>query len=423
MLKFLGKYIGFETLKNIATLMTGTVVSIAIPIITAPISSRIFNSTHYGVLGAYMAISSLISVLAYAHYQHGIMLEKEDEGARQMVWVTVTFSLAVAILTGLVLLALSLLTHIIQKSEVGWWFLFLPVSALCNGITSCLLLWANRIKQYKQLAANRVIQSISTVVIQIGLGLLIPNETGLLVGFIAGQALSAGLLVWRFYINKEHSIGVPQFSQFRGYAIKYKGLLFYSAPSEFINTFVNQSPVLLLQQFAGISAVGYFNFSQRLLGLPQTVLSSAIVEVFRQKAASEYSTKGNCRPVFLKTAKALILISIVPFLILFFFAPQIFAFVFGENWREAGVISQYLGVLFFFRFIVSPLTYVYTIAGRYREDFIMHILMMLVIFGSFYIGATVLNTDRQLILSYSLCYSFFYLIYFFRSYQLTVRPI
>lgn len=403
--------------------MTGTVVSVAIPIVTAPVSSRIFNAGHYGVLGAYMAVSSLISVLAYAHYQHGIMLEKEDDGARQMVWVTVAFSLMVSLLTGLVLLSLTLLTHVIQNSEVGWWFLFLPVSALCNGITSCLLLWANRIKQYKQLAANRVIQSISTVVIQIGLGLLIPNETGLMVGFIAGQALSAALLVWKFYIKKEFSIGLPQFSRFREYVIKYKGLLFYSAPSEFINTFVNQSPVLLLQQFAGISAVGYFNFSQRLLGLPQTVLSSAIVEVFRQKAAAEYSASGNCRPLFLKTVKALVLISIVPFLILFLFAPQIFAFVFGENWREAGVISQYLGVLFFFRFIVSPLTYVYTIAGRYREDLIMHILMLLVIFGSFYTGASLLGSDHQLILSYSLCYSFFYLIYFFRSYQLTVRQI
>jgi len=421
MLSFLSDFISIKTLKNLTTLMTGTIISVLIPVLTAPISSRIFNSTDYGVLGLYMAVSGLISVVAYAHYQHGILLEKDSDGARQMIWFTMFFCLLVSIFSAMVVLTIYLSTNIIQESEVGLWFLFLPVSIICSGITSCLLIWANRIQQYKSLAVNRVIQSALTVIIQIALGLLIKNETGLLVGFIGGQIISALLLLQKFYVKNETGIGFPQLSTFKEFAYKYRGLLFFSAPSEFINTLINQSPVFLLQRFAGISYVGNYNFSQRLLGMPQTLLSSAIVEVFRQKAALEYHNNGDCRPIFMKTLKALSAISLVPFLILFLFAPSLFAFIFGEQWREAGVISQMLGILYLFRFIISPLTYVYTIAGKFKEDFVMHILLLMATLGSFYVGSLFVHDDKYLLLIYSIAYASFYLIYLYRSYQLSKK--
>jgi len=401
--------------------MTGTVIAAIIPIIAAPVSSRIFNAADYGILALYVAISSIIGVLAYAHYLHGILLEKEIDNARQMVWFTLFFCLVVSTLCALVVGFLYFFTDIIKTSTVGFWYLFLPISIVCSGINSCLLLWANRTQQYKSLSTNRVLQSLLTVIIQIGLGLLIRNETGLLVGFIGGQVISAGLLMWRFYVDGENGIGNPKGSTFKGFAIKYKGLLFFSTPSEFMNSLINQSPVFFLQKFAGISAVGNFNFSTRLLGMPQTLLSTAIVEIFRQKATVEYNKSENCRPIFVKTLKALTLISALPFLVIFVFSPDIFAWAFGEQWREAGVIAQILGILYLFRFIISPLTYVYTIAKHYREDFVMHIVLLLVTVGSFYLANLWNGDGKQMVLIYSLSYSAVYLIYLSRSYQLSKR--
>ena len=401
--------------------MTGTVIAVIIPILAAPVSSRIFNAADYGILALYVAMSSIISVLAYAHYQHGILLEKEIDDARQMVWFTLSFCLVVSILCAIVVGILYLFTNVIQTGPVGIWYLFLPLSIICTGVNGCLLLWANRTQQYKSLATNRVVQSILTVVIQIGLGLLIRNETGLLVGFISGQAISAALLMWRFYVEGENGIGSPKVSTFKAFAIKYKGLLFFSTPSEFMNSLINQSPVFFLQKFVGIPAAGNYNFSTRLLGMPQTLLSTAIVEIFRQKATVEYNNSENCRPIFVKTLKALTLISALPFLVIFVFSPDIFAWAFGEQWREAGVIAQILGILYLFRFIISPLTYVYTIAKHYREDFLMHIVLLLVTVGSFYLANLWNGDGKQMVLIYSLSYSAVYLIYLSRSYQLSKR--
>ncbi|MFM9911771.1 MAG: lipopolysaccharide biosynthesis protein [Chitinophagaceae bacterium] len=411
--------VSIKTIKSISTLMTGNILAVIIPIVTAPISSRIFNSSDYGILGLYISINGLINVIGYAHYQHAILLESEPDGAKRYLWFTLGFCAVISVLTGLILLLLAISSSVIPNSVIGNWIWFLPLSVLCNGVSGCFLLWANRNQEYKVLSSNRVIQALLTVIVQLAIGLLIQNESGLMYGFIFGQVLSAFLLLRKFCNQSSHGVGFPVFKSIRQMAIKYKGLLFYSAPSEFINTLINQAPVFLLNKFAGVAYVGSFNFTQRLLGVPQMLLSSSIVEVFRQKAAFEYNNNGNCRPLFIKTFKVLTIIAIGPLLVMMFFSHEIFDFVFGSQWREAGELARILSILFFFRFIISPLTYVYTIASRFKEDFAMHIFLLIAIGLSFMIGYYFSLTNHQLLLSYTLAYSFCYFIYLYRSFKLS----
>ena len=397
--------------------MMGTLLSAAIPILFSPVMTRIFTKADYGILGLYMGVSGLLGVLAYAHYSQAIMLAKENNEARQVLWFTLVFCLAISLGTLLVLLIIFFFTGLLSNSAMGGWYFFIPLSVLLNGTSASLMVWANRHQQYKMLASNRIIQALLTVVLQIGIGILINDESGLMVGFIAGQLISVLLLVLSFSKRPLASLGAPQKSSFKEIAFRYKNLLFYSTPSEFINNLINQTPIFLLQKFGGLSYVGSYNFTQRFLGLPQLFLSSALVEVFKQKASIAFNGQGNCRMVFIKTFRALIVLAIIPFIMIILFAPPLFAFIFGEEWREAGVFAQFLSVLFFFRFIVSPLTFMYLLAGKMREDFWLHILFLVITTLSFYIGDFLLSDKQYLILVYSLAYSFVYIIYLFRSYK------
>ena len=397
--------------------MGGTFIAAIIPIITAPIMSRLYEPKFYGVLGLYTSITGLVGIIAYTNYAQAIMMTKEDEDSKQVVWFSLLISFIISCISILIILCISLFTNFITDSVVGHWLFFLPLSVFLNGVNYILLIWANRIKNYKNLAFNRIIQALLTVLIQITIGILIKNETGLMVGLLSGQLLSAFLLSLEFYFKRKiFYIGRPKFGHFKGIAIKYKDLVLYSTPSEFINNFINQTPIFLLQKFGGTSYVGNFTFTQRFLGLPQLFLSSAIVDVFKQKASEAYNRIGNCKAIFLKTFKVLTGLAIVPFLISLFFAPQIFAFVFGNKWAEAGVFAQFLSVMFFFRFIVSPLSYVYFIAGKMKEDFLLHILFLAVTSLAFYVGNSIFEDKKYLILLYSFAYSGVYIIYLIRSY-------
>lgn len=406
-----------QTLKNISTLMGGTFIAAIIPILSAPIMSRLYEPKFYGVLGLYMSVTGLVGILAYNNYAQAIMMAKEDEDSKQIVWFSLLISFVISCLSGLMILLISGLTNFIHDSEAGNWYFFVPLTIFFNGINYILLIWANRIKHYRILAFNRVIQAIVTVTIQIVLGLLIKNETGLMTGLLFGQFFSAFLLVMEFYFkHKIFHIGEPDFSKFREIANKYRNLALYSTPSEFINNFINQTPIFFLQKFGGASYVGNFTFTQRFLGLPQQFLSSAIVDVFKQKASEAFNQNGNCRLIFIKTLKALTGLAFLPLLVAIFFAPQIFSFVFGDKWIMAGIFAQFLSILFFFRFIVSPLSYVYFIAGKMKEDLALHLLFFVVTSLAFYFGNTFFSDKKYLVLAYSITYSGVYIIYLIRSY-------
>lgn len=413
----LEKFISIKTAKDISTLMTGTTISVIIPILTAPIMSRIFPAASYGILGLYMSISGLIGVIAYSHYTQAIMLPKEHSEAQQVVWFSISFSSVVSLCSMLIFILLYFSTDFINSSQIHFWYFLIPVSIFLNGVNAAVLTWANRVQSYKQLSYNRVVQAIITVVVQITLGILVKDETGLMIGLLTGQLISVILLIWKFGSRKEKGIGHPNAAKFKGIAIQYKNLLFFSTPSDFINNLINQTPIFLLQKFGGVSYVGYYNFTQRFLGLPQIFLSSAIIDVFRQKASHMYSHEGNCKVIFEKTFKILSVLAILPALITLFFAPQLFSFLFGAKWELAGVFAQYLSIMYFFRFIVSPLSYMYVIAGRMREDFIIHIIFLLLTTGSFYISNMLFENKKLMVLCYSATYSFVYLITLYRSYK------
>lgn len=392
-------------------------ISAVIPILTAPVMSRIFTAQDYGVLGIYMSISGLIGVIAYSHYSQAIMLPKENTEARQVLWFSVFLSSIASVLAMFTFLFLFFFTDVISSSTLRSWYFLMPLSIFLNGLNAVLLTWANRQQQYKQLSVNRVIQTVITALVQISIGLLIKNETGLMAGLILGQVMSVALLLFSFWNKQEFGIGRPKAGAFRNIALKYKQLLIYGTPTDFINNLINQTPIFLLQKFAGTNYVGYYNFTQRLLGLPQIFLSSAIVDVFRQKASYSYSHYGNCREVFVKTFKALSLIAVFPFLTIMLFAPALFGFIFGQQWVTAGVFAQFLGIMFFFRFIVSPLSYVYILANKLREDFMLHLLFLGMTTASFYISNYFFDNKNLMILFYACTYSSVYIIYLIRSYK------
>lgn len=402
--------------------MGGTFLSAIIPMLTAPVIARIYAPEFYGILGLYMSISNLIGVLAYSHYPQAVMVVKEEKEAKQIIWFSFFFSSGVAIFSGVVIIILLNFTGVFSTTKESSWMVLLPLSVIFNGITASLNNWANRTKSYTNLAFNRIFQALLTVCVQISFGLLYKDGRGLMIGFLVGQFISAVLLLYTFIIkDKKHSIGRPSFQNFKPIAMKHKKWVIYLTPTDFINSFINQSPVFLLQVLAGPSYVGSFLFTQRFLSLPQQYLSNGIVDIFKQKASEAYNRDGNCKILFLKTLKLLSSIAIIPFLVSVFFGPQIFTLAFGSKWTQAGIFAQYLSILFFFRFIISPLSYVYFIVGRLKEDFLLHILFLIATTASFYVTGLFTDNKNMLILAYSISYSAIYIIFFFRSYKFSLN--
>ena len=161
--------------------------------------------------------------------------------------------------------------------------------------------------------------------------------------------------------------------------------------------------------------------SNRLFSLPISFITSSISEVFRQKASKQYNEEGSCRALLVKTTLTLFSVSIIPFTVCMLFAPDIFAFAFGEKWRPAGDYARLIGVLFFFKTVVSPISYVIYIARKFYVSLTMDIILLVLSISAVFIGIYAFNSVEMGILFYSLSYTLWYFFTFYFSYKYSVN--
>lgn len=406
-----------DFVRNAATLATGTTLAQSISIITAPILYRIYDKEDYGTLGLYMAITGVVGVFSTLQYLQAILLEKEDDEAKKVMWlnriVNIIFTL---ILVFFVIFFKKSVGIWFNNPNISVWLYLLPISIFFSGQNEIFRVWANRKKQYRLMSLNAIVTAIAVPAVSITLGVLNEGALGLFLGLLASQVVPPLILLIGLTRHDDLGLKYLDLLSIKQKAYQHRMFPIYSLPSSFINRFTNQLPVFMLSTYAGAGVVGIYNLCVRMLGLPIQLIGSAIGEVFKQKASHEYNNAMNFSIVFSHTLKGLIGIAVVPFVVLVLFSPDIFEFVFGLEWREAGIFAQILSTMFLFRFIASPLSYSFVIVNRLQEDMFWHIWMLISNALIFYIGFNIIHDYKIVISAFSANYTIIYIVYLYRSY-------
>lgn len=417
------RYLKSDFIKNALTLLGGIVGIQSISIFTAPILTRIYKPADYGILGIYMSIVALIGSVSTLEYTTAIMLPEKDEEAKALLQISIFITFCVSILVLLVILCGGCYwAAMCYNSQMTNWFYLVPVSIFLSGIGGGLGVWANRKQKYKTIVFVRLITAIITPLISILYGVLWGGHSGLFMGIFCGQIVFFVLLLVGVWEKDWNLFSFYNLAVIKKQAYQYRAFPIYALPATFINTFTNQLPIVMLSKYVGTAFVGQYNLSRRIVDIPISFIGASFGEVFKQKASTDYVLTGSCRGIFLKMFTMLSLLAIPFFLILILFAPDFFAFLFGEKWREAGVLSQILCILYFFRFISSPLSYVFYIAGKQKQDFVLHIVMLILTIAAFSSANYFFKGDPlKMLLFFAISYSCVYLIYLVKSYQYCIR--
>lgn len=396
---------------------SGTAVAQIVPILTAPVLYRLFEKEWYGALGLYIAFASIVGVFSTMQYLQTVLLEKDDASAINALWLNRVINFSFAIFT-LFLLSIfnSAITDWIDNPILRKWIWLLPISIFFGGQNEIFRIWANRKKEYNLLTYNSIFMAILTPITTIVLGLVIKNEVGLFTGLIAGQVLPSLFLF--VGLLKKYELGPSNVSleKMKQIAIKNKNFPLYSLPTEFINQVTNQLPIFMLNSFLGPAAVGVYNLALRMLGLPIQFIGASIGAVFQQRATEDYHNTGSCRIIFLKSMKMLGAIAVIPTLVMIFFGPNLFAWFFGLKWRDAGEYAQILAIMFCGKLIASPLSYVFLIAKKQVEDFVLHVYMIVSNILIFYTMLKYKFSVDLVLFVFSINQTLIYVIYLLRSY-------
>jgi len=401
-----------EFVRNVAMLFSGTALAQLVPLVITPILTRLYTPSDYGVLAVFVAVTSLIAVASTLRYDIAILMPSDDRTAMAIMLLSILCVLIIAaIMVILIFITRSQIVQFIAMPSIVKWLYVMPLYVFFLGCSSALNYWLNRHKKFRNLAINRVAMAIVTAVATLAFGFYGFGYSGLILGIVIGQFATLLMLVTWTWRDVRDGLPRTSWELIRQSAKVYKKFPLFSLPSDFVNHLSQQLPALMMGRFFGAVVVGHFSFSQKILGAPLSLMSQSVCDVFKQRASSDYTKYGNCNHIFKSTFKSLTALSIIPLFLIFLLAPLIFKVVFGSEWEQAGQYTRYLVALYFFRFIVSPLSYVFFIANRQDADLIGQIVLLLVTIGSILLGAYLNNPDVA-ILSFSFGYAIVYGFYF-----------
>lgn len=401
-----------EFVRNVLTLMTGTSVAQAIPIAISPFLTRIYGPDDFGLYALYTGVALVLAVFATGRYELAIMLPEKEEDAAELMKFSSIITIFISLITFFIILILSEeLSILLGNESIYTWLFFLPITILFSGIYQILNYWFNRRKKFTILAKNRVLQNLIT-----GAGQLLfsTRGIGLLFGSIFGQFISLIFLMRKLLNERLKCFYEFNFSRMIRLGKRYINFPKYDVPTTALNVAASQAPNILFATFFTAQSAGFFFLTQRVLQMPISLISNSILDVFKEEASKTYRETGQCKDIFVKTAKWLSFISIIPSLLMFFFVEDLFGFFFGSEWVEAGLYAKILIPSLAFRFIVSPLSFMVYIAEKQKINFFGMLSLFIWIIASFMIC----DSARMTVMSISLGYCLNYLLYFFYSAKL-----
>ena len=352
-----------EFSRNVLTLMTGTTIAQAIPIAISPILTRIYSPEDFGMFALYMSVASILSVVATGRYELAIMLPKKDEDAVNIVALSIVISFVVSFISLLIVFSFNAqITSFLGNPDISSWLYFIPLTVLLTGIYQSFNYWSNRKKQYKRLATSRVVQSGTTASSNLLFGFAGFGSGGLIGSTVLGQGVATALLsrlVLREDIGK-----ITRIRRLKIFALmkKYKKLPLFNLINAFIDGMRLSGISILIAKFFSTSTLGQFSLAWKMVQTPMSLIGSSLSQVFFQKVSSV--DKADLYVLVKQFIKKAILVSLPMFLVIYFFAEDIFMVIFGEDWRIAGKAASVMTPWLFLNFITSPLSTLFIVLNK-----------------------------------------------------------
>ncbi len=401
--------------KQILILMTGSSLAQLIQLFSLPILSRIYSPQDYGELALLMAIAGLVSILSTLSYSESIIYAKNRSDAINILAICAFLGGGIFAILFVSVVAVSFFPYKVAQFGLGNWIYMIPFVAITAALNNIFFQWCNRKKEYKRIAYAKTLAVLFSVVLALGIGLA-GGASGLLIGWIASLLVPAFMLM-RILSNEAiiNVVNLNDMSRLLKENIKYPKFVL---PSEFIYILYNQFPVFLLTSVSSLSNVGLFNRARMLLNLPVAHIASQVALVFRQRAVEDYQKNGECKEIFIKTFRTLFLISILPYVLVMFTAPDVVAFVLGEKWRPVGDYITILGPMYYLNFLTSPLTNMYFISQRQKEDLHIFIFLLLTLGASCSLTFKLTSDVVVVLIVFSAVNTIFYIFKLFRSFQM-----
>lgn len=398
--------------RHVLTVLGGAVGAQALPLLAAPLITRLCTPAEMGSFSVWLGIVAVAAIGATLRMETAMILDHGERAQRICFGVVCD----TASLTAIAMTLIAACGHALgwpMVTTLSWTgVLTIGLGTWLTAMMQTTIAYATSHRAFGNAARAKVVGAGTIAISQLALLYAGSGGIGLLIGQSIG--LAAGLAAARYLLAPPPmNPGTVFTREGRAYLRRHDAFWRFSLPSNLLNAVVSQLPLLMIGIRYGTLSAGLFALTQRVLAAPISLIAASVLEVFKRESVHDFQTLGNCTHAYRYTFKTLFCLALCPSLLLLFFSPALFAWIFGEQWRPAGELAQILAPLYFLNFIASPLSYVFFVAGKQKVDLFWQFALFLMTAIVFVAPGSL----QQSVLRYAIGYSSLYLIYLHMSYQ------
>lgn len=352
----------FERTKILAfSILLSQVVTILI----SPVLTRIYSPEDFALLAVFTTLFTTFLPCVSGRYDIAIVALKDELESQKMV----ALSLYVNLIFCIVFL---IITYTNYKVFEFWSFpnllgilvFSVPIMLFINGIFSTFKYTANRNEQYKLIGTATLMQGIVTASLMLIFGLSSsPSHVGMILSMMLGSSAAS------IYLGRYHRKFIRTLTSFSRRDLlflskKYIDYPCFDAIPSLLDGITLAFPVFILARYYPAEITGYYALLLRVANAPLGFISQSFSQVHFREITAYVHDGRDALPYLLRATYTLTLIVLLPCLVLSFFSPDLFAFIFGEDWRYAGQLLSILMPSFAVKFVVSTLSPVFAPTGN-----------------------------------------------------------
>lgn len=400
-----------QFVKNVIKTITGSLIVKIIGFLSIAILARLYHPEQFGLFEIALSIQLVSVTFSSLKYEQAIVIPEKDSSGFNLLCLS---SMILLLFSVIILVILYILRNYCSEitfiKELGIFIYFIPVMILFRGLRDNISVWFVRKKRFGREALSEVINKIFEVFLKIGLCIL--GVYGLFLGTIGGLAASIAVLI--FYMITMDSSLIKEINKktMNNGIIKYKQYPLYLMPSQIFRILSERIPAIILSIYFGLGVVGYYAMSFKLINEPMSILAKSIGNVYYQEGSKRIRINNDISKLVSQVMEKLFILSFLPVAFLGIGGKVLIILFLGSRWQDAGVYTQILAPMLFFRFITIPLAFTMNILNKLYVDMLLNFGLLVVSTLSLVVGSKTGNIINTLLI-FSIGNSIIFIIYIF----------
>lgn len=399
-----------EFVRDTAILTVGIGAAQVLSLLTAPLLTRVFSPASFGENAVFLALTAILVPLVSGSYASAIPLPKEDNEALQLARLSILFTLIATPLASLVIFSAISGAAWLRLTRIELYLL--PLAVLASSALQTGTYWALRSRAFSRLSYARVLGVAIAAASQLALGNIFgPSGMSLVIGGMVG-VFGCALITspHALYSRPEKMSGIFS-TQNRAIARRYSAFPLFLSIGSLLDSLAVQLVPILLASIVSTELAGLYSLASIALAVPLAFFGKSIGQVFFQRMASLGAASGDLAQPTARTFLILVFAALPVMSALFLFGPELFTFVFGEPWRDAGKIIRILLPLFFFQFLANPLSSLLLVKKRVSLLTLIQAMLLLSTVLPFVLGSLFKIDPWLVLVLYSAMQSAVYVAY------------